>query len=318
MADKFPFTSRYQSGFSNGVEVLGENLPQMVPGNVYWVSATDGSDGNKGSRSKPFATLSKAIDTATTKQGDMVYLAPGHKETITDALDVDKVGLSVVGLGRGGQRATLLLDSATTTDGIDINAADVTFANVIVKSGTSDMAAAFDVNSAGFTAKNVSIRDNATHENFLIGFDVANAADDVSIEGCDYYTATDSHTAFVNFAGDIKRLKMVGNSYVIGPPADAAGAFLKASATDGEVQALDMGGNVIQVTTTATDSYPLIATTLQNANSGMIYDNRIGTSISNSNATSNFLVKATGFRYAENYQSGAAGHGGSLHPTATN
>jgi len=321
MAEKFPLASRYDNGFANGVDILGAPVSPGFAGNVFWVSATDGSDGNRGTRSRPFATLSKAIGTAESKRGDVVFLVPGHKETIADALNINKENLTIIGLGSGRAIPTILCDGGNASDGIDVTAANVTVQNIMVKSGTSDITAAFDVDAVGFTAKGIKFRENATHENFLRAFWLGaadNNCDEATIVGCDFFTATDSHTAFIQTVGDIDHLTVGGNKYMIGALAGAAGSFVKTTATGDDFVALDMGGNVMQVTTTATDSYPLIQTTLKTTNSGMIYDNRIGTSISNTNATSNFLTKATGFRWGENFQSGASGHGGSLHPTATN
>jgi len=320
MAARFPLSSRFPNGFAKGVEIHGMPVFNTYAGEVYWVSATDGSDGNKGTRNQPFATVSKAISTATAKQGDVVAIAPGHKETISDAVNINKEGLTIVGVP-GGAKPRFRFSGGNASDGFDISANYVTVANVECEAGLDGLTAAFDIDATNATLSDVTFSEQDTDLHWVhaivSGSTTDNVCDGLKVVGCDYHTATDSNTGFINVVGDIKGLDVVGNRYTVGKGTDATGIFIQGTAGD-DIQDAYIADNVIQVTQTATDSYPLLSGNDQTDNSGMIVRNLVGTSISNANATSNFLVLGTGFRYAENYQSGAAGHGGNLHPTATN
>lgn len=321
MASKFPFASSYGSGFARGVDILGMPVAQHThAGEVFWISATDGSDGNKGTRNQPFATLSQGITAAQAKRGDVVAIAPGHKETISDAVNINKEGLTILGVP-GGAKPRFRFSGGNATDGFDISANYVTVANIECQAGLDGLTNAFDIDATNATISDVTFSEQATDLHWVhaitSGSTTDNVCDGLTVQGCDMFTATDSNTGFMNVLGDIKGMDVVGNRYIVGKGTDATGIFIQGTAGD-DMQDVYIADNVVQVTQTATDSYPLLSGNDQTDNSGMIVRNMVGTSQSNTNATSNHLVLGTGFRYAENYQSGASGHGGSLHPTATN
>jgi hypothetical protein len=86
-------------------------LQQAQPGKVFWVSnATTlqvgekgGSDGNKGTFNAPFGTIDYAIGQCTAGRGDVIFVKPGHAETISAAGSIacDVAGVAIVGLGSG-------------------------------------------------------------------------------------------------------------------------------------------------------------------------------------------------------------------------
>jgi hypothetical protein len=80
---------------------------------------------------------------------------PGHSESVTAAagIDADIAGVHVLGLGEGSGRPTFTVSTATTAD-IDIDAANITFENMIFDlTGIDAVAGGIDVNAAGFTLK---------------------------------------------------------------------------------------------------------------------------------------------------------------------
>src|SRR5258705_1677161 len=108
--------SAYPEGFGGGVSVRGLPLITSFAGNVYWVSSSSGSDGGKGTRERPFATLAYAISRCTANQGDVIFVAPGHTETITSAtaLPFNVAGVTIVGVGAGATRPTFTFTTANT------------------------------------------------------------------------------------------------------------------------------------------------------------------------------------------------------------
>ena len=53
--------SHYPNGFATGIAIKGFPILSTYSGSVYWVDAATGGDGNKGSQSRPFATINKAV-----------------------------------------------------------------------------------------------------------------------------------------------------------------------------------------------------------------------------------------------------------------
>ena len=66
---------------------LGNIAPGV--GNVWYVDSVVGNDNNSGKASNAaFATWDKAINSATASNGDIIYLLPGHAETISNATSI--------------------------------------------------------------------------------------------------------------------------------------------------------------------------------------------------------------------------------------
>lgn len=111
-----PMTS-YPNGFANGVSI--REVPALVTftGNVFWVDSGSGSDGNKGTQKRPFATIDYAIGRCTASNGDIIMVMPGHTETITaaSAIDLDVAGISLIGIGNGSLMPQVVFNHADAT-----------------------------------------------------------------------------------------------------------------------------------------------------------------------------------------------------------
>ena len=89
--------SNYPNGFKDGVVLKG--VPQEIPnpGKVFWVNnsgvlaegGVGGSNGNNGSYQKPFETIDYAVSQCKANRGDVIYVMPGHVETISSASGLD-------------------------------------------------------------------------------------------------------------------------------------------------------------------------------------------------------------------------------------
>ena len=321
MAAKYPLVSKYQGGFANGVEILGMPILNSYAGRVYWVSATDGSDQNKGTRDRPFATLSKAVTSCASNGGDVVMLAPNHKETIADALSLDATGMTIQGMGSGGQRPRFLFSGGAATDGFDVPVADVTIDNVLMIAGFKDMVSGFDVDATDCTINNVEFRDNAVTQNWsnaiqsgVAGTD--NECDGLTVTNCVALSATDSHNSFINQIGDLARGTVSGNVYIAEPAVGLTGQFIAGTSGD-DIKNMLILDNYVVVTQTATATYFFIAGTGETDHTGIIARNLVGHHLSNTSVSNNYFTQGTGFRYMENYNVGSDVGGGNLHPTAT-
>ena len=137
-------------------------------GKTFYVdSGIDGQDGR--SPSSALGTIDEAFAKCTASQGDKIVVMPGHAETISAAagIDADVAGVTVIGLGRGTDRPTITFDTADTAD-IDIDAANITFENLIFSANFADIVAAIDVNATDFTLRNCHFQATATNMNFLV------------------------------------------------------------------------------------------------------------------------------------------------------
>jgi hypothetical protein len=128
-------------------------------GNVYWVDSTNTTDGaNTAGYGRnpdaPFLTLAYAETQAAA--GDTIYLMPGHNEGIADAqIDLDIAGLSVIGLGEGGDVPIIDFDHANAS--IDIGANNVTIRNIKLRPSITDVLIAIDVEAAKTGAKIIDV-----------------------------------------------------------------------------------------------------------------------------------------------------------------
>ena len=99
--------SNYPNGFQQGLLVRDVPLEIPHPGKVFWVNNSGvlpdqgiaGSNGNPGTYLKPFASVDYAIGRCKANRGDVIYVMPGHSETITAAqgVDFDVAGVTCVG-----------------------------------------------------------------------------------------------------------------------------------------------------------------------------------------------------------------------------
>src|SRR5690242_14286615 len=78
-------------------------------GSVFYVNSVTGSDTANDGRSldTPYATITKAIAGTTANKGDVIFVMPGHSETRTAAITVNKAGIAIIGLGQGLVRPSI-------------------------------------------------------------------------------------------------------------------------------------------------------------------------------------------------------------------
>ena len=160
--------SNFPGGFSGGVSIRGLPVLNTHAGNVYWVHSSRGSDGNRGTRDRPFATLDYAIGRCTANNGDIIMVMPNHAETITGVAGIaaDIAGISIIGMGNGNQRPRFLMDAATTVTAA-ITADDVHFKNLVFASGHSNVVACITTTKKGTWIDSCEFENNTTNEDFL-------------------------------------------------------------------------------------------------------------------------------------------------------
>ena len=210
---------------SIGVDALAEaNVFFVDNGHAQALDATDGEHGNRWSQ--PFATLNYAVSKCTASQGDIILLAPGHTETIddlgtasgttTDEVVIDKIGVTIIGIGNGTLKPTFTMGSTDVTASINITAANVRIKNIRVISGLADLAAGITIGASadGTIIEDCDIRDgNAANLEMVIGISVAANADDIVIRNCNFSTVPAGGCAnAIVFAGGCDRAIIEGNT----------------------------------------------------------------------------------------------------------
>jgi hypothetical protein len=212
--------SNFPNGFANGVTIRGVPLSVSHPGNVFWVDSGAGSNGNKGTFDRPFSTIDYAVGRCTASNGDIIFVKPGHTETVIAAggLDLDVAGIAIVGLGTGSLRPTVNFTTATTAD-MDVDAANVTVVNLLFTGGIDALAGPIDINAADFSMINCETRDvTGQATDFIITDD---NCDRLFISGWKHLgaAAAGADTAITTVGGDdwvIENFNIYGNFAVAG------------------------------------------------------------------------------------------------------
>lgn len=104
-----------------------------------------------------FSTLASALadSNVVAARGDVIYVLPGHAETLTTAaaVAISKSGVSIIGLGNGAARPTFTFTTVVGAS-FDISAANVLVQNVRFVCGIDNQTAINNVTGADVTFDN--------------------------------------------------------------------------------------------------------------------------------------------------------------------
>ena len=324
--------SNYPAGFAGGVTIRGVPLIQTHPGNVFWVSnATTllkgqrgGSDGNKGTYDSPFSTITNAIANCTANRGDIIFVKPGHAETLTAAAGIvlSVAGIAIVGLGNGSNRPTITLGTADTAT-ITVTANNVLITNFLFKANFLNIATCFSIANAqvatDFTVDSCEFKDNSVILNFVACVKVgttANIADGLTLTGnrvnAAILTTVPTAQTFLVLASIIDRLHVARNT-VIYPKLLDDTATLVAGGANNMTNAMIVGNRSFRPSTSTTGGN--LISSSSTACSGLVADNYDA----HLDATTGLLI-ATGTKFAffNNYSmvTGAADKSALINPVA--
>jgi hypothetical protein len=290
--------SHFNGGFANGVTIRGVPVLNTHPGNVYWVSSVSGSDGNKGTRERPFATIDYAIGRCTANNGDIIFCMPGHAEAVTaTSINCDVGGVTFIGLGSGSKKPVLTFGATDST--INVTAANCVWQNFRFTAGIGDVVTAVLHATAAQNTQYREIEFFATSTfNFINCYTLgaANISDGCLWERNYLRTADAGQLALAITAAAHNDLKFYDN-YV--RHAAAAAGLLTGGAA--EFLGLDVRRNFVQ--TGQTDgSVGVLVITTGTASSGCIVDNDMKTA----DAAANVAIPIASKVYAaRNYIAGA-------------
>lgn len=316
--------SNFNGGFASGVSIRGVPILQTHPGQVFWVgnaatmltNQSAGSNGNNGTFNAPFSTLDYAIGQCTGGRGDIIFIKPGHAETISSAtaLALDVAGVAIVGLGLGTNRPTFTLDTATTTT-IAVSANNIAIQNCVFTANFADIVSVFTLTTANyFTLERCMIKATATNMNFLTVIDTDATTDNAHglfIANNKWIEPDLATLGFVKMDGTNANVTFNENFLVLGVNNNVASCF--AIATGKVVTSLMMDSNRVYRLNTDTATGGVLITTDGSTNTGIISRNFVQTA---DTAGEVLVTASSGFGFFENRESGVAGATGYMLPTA--
>lgn len=236
--------SNYPHGWANGVVVRGVPIEVPHPGKVFWVNNSSvivengigGSDTNAGTYQQPFKTIDYAVGRCKASRGDVIYVMPGHSETIgaAAAVNFDVAGVTVIGLGRGSLQPRL--DFTATASTVEVNASNVGLYNLNFHSNISGV---------------------------VIGLSVITLATDLVVSGCKFdveTTTTDEFVITINFGVGCDRFIVEDTEMDMGLGGAATGIKLVGATAGGNIRNCRIVGDysfacVGGLTTASTEIY---------------------------------------------------------------
>ena len=193
-------------------------------GRIFWVKAQAAGDYTTFVEEHPpyddgvpavYTTIDAAVGACTANEGDVIKVCAGYTETVTEAsgLDLDVAGITIIGLGKGSDRATINFTTATTAD-MDIAAANITIKNILFTGGIDALVNPIHIAAADCQLIDIETRDvTGQATDFII---TTAAADRLFIDGWVHRGAAGAgaNTAISVVGGDgiiIKNFTIWGN-----------------------------------------------------------------------------------------------------------
>lgn len=194
-------------------ELLGWLRP--ITGSIFYVDSGSGDDDDTGlSPTSALATIDAAINKCTANSGDVIYVMPGHAETIAAASGItcDVAGVSIIGLGRGTDRPTLTFSGSTAAT-VVMSAANVTWENFHFINTEDGLVVGFPVTAAWCGFRDCTFEDDGT-DNTVHWITLSADADHFELIDCvNLGTDTAGNTGFVTMAAatGVKIRRLVSN-----------------------------------------------------------------------------------------------------------
>ncbi len=259
----------------------------FTPGNIYFVSSVTGASGSDGlSFSSPKATIAQALALCTASNGDIVYVMPGHVESVgASGLAWNVAGVSIIGLGTGNLRP--ILTWHTTDAVVTISGANTYVANIITTVDLDEVVSMFLVTGAGVTLDTVDFKDAGSTQAIQWLLTTA-AADQLTIKNCFHVqnTAAGSAQKWIQLVGT-DHTRILDNTFIMTANASSSSNLISGStavinAEIGRNKGCFLGASITVVVNLVTTS------------TGVIYDNRFFTGTSVATAAA-YTCDACGF-----------------------
>lgn len=320
--------SNFPNGFSQGVTIRGVPIIQTNPGQVFWVgnAATmltgqrNGSNGNNGSFAAPFSTILYALSQCVANRGDVIYVKPGHAETITTAAELlfNVAGVAIVGLGYGSNRPTLTYGAAAAN--IPLVAANMSIQNFLFVANFADVVSAFTATGTNtptdFAIERCEFRDTASNKNFITL--ITDNATANSMSGLRFVSnrisslGTTAATTAIKLTGAAHDRVTIIDNYGNWAVLNDTAAMLATGANN--ITNFDFGSNVLNRPNTSSTGGSFISTS-GTAWTGHCYDNYL---YQLDNSAGIWIATGTKLAFSNNFSpiTGAADKSGLINPAA--
>lgn len=224
-----------------------------------------------------YSTIALANAACVASRGDIIFVMPGHTESISSAtaITMSIAGVTVIGLGKAGLRPTITLDTAATAR-INVTGANVTFANIIFVANFADIATCFILTTApGFRVLDCEFRDTTSILNFLA---IVTTTVSVNSDGLEFQRnrlsilGTTAATTPIKVANTLDRIT-INDNFIVKAVLNNTSCLLAHGAL--VVTNLEMSRNKIFAALTDSATGGILITTSSTTNTGMVSDNYI-------------------------------------------
>lgn len=243
MTNQAALFSRHQpGGVFNIVDI------EQHPKNVWFVdsghAAAVNSTGAGRNPDRPLASVAYAFSSDLVGAGDVVYVMPGHTETIAAAgsITADIAGVQVIGLGWGTNRPLFTWSATDST--IAVSAASVTFKNIRCAVSIDEVVSMWNITGAYVTLDAVDFEETTSAQaiQFLI---TTNAADYLVVKNCyhEQVTAPAANSKWIQLVGP-QGVRILNNFFHL--VFTNAAASITISGSTAVVGCIIMGNVIIQ------------------------------------------------------------------------
>lgn len=267
----------------------------LTTGERFYVHSGAGSNSNTGrTPDTPFASLVFALTQVSENTNDVIYIMPGHAETLTGAAHIacNKIGVTIIGLGTGTNRPTFTFGNTAATWAI--SAANVTVKNIRVTSSVDEMVKMFHVTAAYCTLDNIEHFETTSMQTlqFLLTSALAN---NITVKNCEHYqvTAAAGTQKWIELVG-VTRARILDNLFILTLKDETASHTISGSTA---VINVEIARNIFIQRAAANTQTTVV--NLVTTSSGFIHDNRAGTSSTGVSTAAAFTGDACFF--SENY-----------------
>ena len=269
--------------------LFGRNQPGGVftiqdmeahPGVVRFVDSSHAAAANAlgGGRSpdKPFSTLAYVMTNASTltpalAAGDVIYLMPGHTETIAAAAGIAcaTAGVKIIGLGWGASRPTFTFSA--TGSSWTVTAASVYIKNIRVTSSINELVSMFSVSAADVVLDAVDYVDPLAALETIQFLLTTSGATRIVVKNCYHLASTQAASAqkWIALVAVIQA-RILDNTFILNLQDGATSAVID---LDTNVRRVEIGRNVIHLTGYTANLLSAILGAA--AATGICHDNRI-------------------------------------------
>jgi hypothetical protein len=164
-----------------------ENNALLGTGETYYVDSGATGSATGADWANAVLTLDAGVNLCTDSRGDIIYVAQGHNEGLSaaDDVDVDVIGVTIIGIGRGSLKPTFDYDESAGE--FVIGADNVTIANLRFRTSSSTVTKAIDIENGVDYAHIIDCEfgfaETATDE-FTDAIIMVNNNTGTTIEGC--------------------------------------------------------------------------------------------------------------------------------------